>query len=73
MNMKLMFDKERLKLMNLTNKIWVIREVEEVEKLSNIKSLKKFQQAKLKISKGIKERVCQEKVSTEVQVLDNQM
>ena len=58
--------------MNLTSKIQVIREVEEVEKLLNTKSLKKYLQAKLRTFKGINERVFQEKASTEVQALDNQ-
>ncbi len=59
--------------MSLTNKIWGIKEVEEVEKLLNTKLLKKFLLAKQKITQGINERVFQEKVLIEVQVLDNQM
>ena len=72
MSTKLMWDKERLKQMNLKNKISDFK-VEEVEKLSSTKLLKKFLLVKLIDLMVISERVWLERVLKEVRVLSNQL
>ena len=72
MSTKLMWDKEQLKQMNLKNKISDFK-VEEVEKLSSTKLLKKFLLVKLIDLMVISERVWLERVLKEVRVLSNQL
>ena len=72
MSTKLMWDKEQLKQMNLKNKISDFK-VEEVEKLSSTKLLKKFLLVKLIDLMVISEKVWLERVLKEVRVLSNQL
>mgnify|MGYP007037486908 CR=1 FL=1 len=72
MSTKLMWDKERLKQMSLKNKISDFK-VEEVEKLSSTKLLKKFLLVKLIDLIVIRERVWLERVLKEVRVPSNQL
>lgn len=72
MSTKLMWDKERLKQMSLKNKISDFK-VEEVEKLSSTKLLKKFLLVKLIDLMVISERVWLERVLKEVRVPSNQL